>query len=123
MAANSNRTLLASAARTASVDTADQRNAYHRGVRIHIDATVLPGSACSNVFTVQGKDSITGDYYTLLASAAIVGTGDTFLYIYPGATAAANAAVNLSLPSTWRVSVAAGNANSLTYAVTAELLI
>ena len=83
MAANSNRTLLASAARTASVDTADQRNAYHRGVRIHIDATVLPGSACSNVFTVQGKDSITGDYYTLLASAAIVGTGDTFLYIYP----------------------------------------
>jgi hypothetical protein len=122
MAANTRKTILASAARTASVDSADQSNPYHRGVRIHIDATVLPGSASSNVFTVQGR-SASGDYYTLLASAAIVGTGDTYLYIYPGATVAANAGANLALPPVWRVSVASGNANSLTYSVGAELLV
>jgi hypothetical protein len=122
MAANTSRTLLASAARTASVDTADQRNAYHRGVRIHIDATALAATP-SVVFTVQGKDSITGDYYTLLASAAITATGDTYLLVYPGATAAANTVANLALPPVWRVSVVAGDADSLTYAVTAELLI
>jgi hypothetical protein len=122
MAANTRKTILASAARTASVDSADQTNAYHRGVRIHIDATVLPGAATSNVFTVQGK-SASGDYYTILASAAIVGTGDTFLYIYPGGTAAANLVVNQALPAVWRVSVASGNANSLTYSVGIELFI
>ena len=123
MAANTQKTLLASAARTASINSDDQRNRYHRGVRIHIDATVLPGSASSNVFTLEGKDEITGDYYTLLASAAIVGTGDTYLLYAPGAATTANVSAPGQLPAVWRVKVVAGNANSLTYAVTAEQLI
>jgi hypothetical protein len=121
MAANTRKTILASAARTASVDTSDQVNAYHRGVRIHIDATALSATP-SVVFTVQGK-SASGDYYTLLASAAVTATGDTFLYIYPGATAAANTIANLALPPVWRVSAVAGDADSLTYSIGAELLI
>lgn len=122
MATNKTRTLLASAARTASIDTDDQRNARHRGVRVHINATASSATP-SVVFTVQGKDNLTGDYYTLLASAAVTGTGDTYLLIYPTATAASNVAVNLALPPYWRVSAVAADADSLTYSVTAELLV
>lgn len=118
---NTTMSVLASAARTASVNSSDFRNRHHRGVRVHINVTADPASA-SVTFTVQGKDSITGDYYTLLASAAVAAVGDTYLLIYPGATAASNAAVNLALPPYWRVSAAAADSDSLTYEVTAELL-
>lgn len=113
-------TLLASAARTASVNTEDQSNQRHRGVVVSIDATAFSATP-SVVFTIQGKDA-NGKYYTLLASAAVTGTGTTQLTVYPGATAAANVAANGILPRNWRVSVAAGDADSLTYSVAATLL-
>lgn len=122
MVANKTRTLLSSAARTATVATADQRNAEHRGVRVHINVTAIAASP-SVVATVQGKDPVTGDYYDLLASAAITAAGDTWLVVYPGATAAANAAANSALPPVWRVNLVHGDADSITYSVTAELLI
>lgn len=122
MAANVQKLLLASAARTASVNTADQRNRYHRGVRIHIDATAAAATP-SVVFTLQGKDEITGDYYDLLASAAVTATGDTFLLYAPGAATTANVSAPGQLPAVWRVKVAAADADSLTYALTAEMLI
>lgn len=118
---NTTMSVLASAARTASVNSSDFRNRHHRGVRVHINATDSAATP-SVVFTVQGKDSITGEYYTLLASAAVTGASDTYLLVYPGATAASNVAVNLALPPYWRVIATAGDADSLTYEVTAELL-
>jgi hypothetical protein len=121
MAANTLRTLLPSAARTATVATADQRNSRHRGVRVHINVTAASATP-SVVFTVQGKDNATGDYFDLLASAAVTATGDTYLLIYPGVAAAANASVNQPLPSTWRVNCVHADADSITYQVTADLL-
>jgi hypothetical protein len=122
MASHVQKTLLASAARTATVNTADQRNRQHIGVRVHIDVTAIAATP-SVVFTVQGKDTITGDYYTLLASAAVTATGDTFLLVYPTVTAVANAAANNVLPASWRVACVHGDADSITYTVTAELLV
>jgi hypothetical protein len=122
MASHVQKTLLASAARTATVNTADQRNRQHLGVRVHIDVTAASATP-SVVFTIQGKDTITGDYYTLLASAAVTATGDTFLLIYPTVTAVANAAANNVLPASWRVNCVHGDADSITYTVTAELLV
>lgn len=121
MAFHVQKTLLASAARTATVATADQRNRAHQGVRIHIKATAADATP-SVVFTIQGKDDITDDYYTLLASAAVTGVSETFLLVYPTVTASANAAANNVLPASWRVNCVAADADSITYTVTAELL-
>jgi len=83
------RTLFASAARTATVNGADQVNYNHRGLIVVVDVTAVVDTP-SVVFTIQGKDEVSGKYYTLLASAAITGTGTTVLRVYPGLTAAAN---------------------------------
>lgn len=121
MSKNAHVTLLASAARTASNDTADQVNYDWKGVQITIDATAIAATP-SVVFTLQGKDPLSGKYYTILASAAVTAVSTTILRVYPGLTAAANTVANDVLPSTWRVSIAHGDADSITYSVGAQLL-
>lgn len=115
------RTLYASAARTASPTAmADQANRKHRGVRVTIVVTAATGSP-SVVFTLQGKDAA-GNYYTVLASAAVTGTGTTILTVFPGSAVAANASANAYLPGTWRVIAAHTGVDSITYSASAELL-
>lgn len=123
MAAVGNReiTVLASAARTASVNSADLSNPSARGAVIVIDATASAATP-SVVFTVKGKSSLGSDYYTILTSVAITGTGTTVLRVYPGLTAAANATVNDVLPLVWRVEAVAGDADSLTYSVSCNYI-
>lgn len=121
MASYEAKTLFASAARTASVNSDDQLNKGHRGVHLIIDATAAVDTP-SVVFTLQGKDVASGKYYTILASAAITGTGTTVLRVFDGATAAANTVANDILPPIWRLSIAAGDADSLTYSVGVSLL-
>lgn len=121
-ASNQLKQLLALTARTATVATADQGNRYHRGVRVHVEVTAAADTP-SVVFTIQGKDAISGDYYTLLASAAVTGISENYYLVYPGGTAAANLVANLALPPVWRVNCVAADADSITYRVTAELLI
>ena len=109
-------TALASAARTASIDTADIANYSARGLHVVIDATAVTATPSITV-TIQGKDSLSGQYYTILAAAAITAVSTTVLRVYPGLTAAANLVANDVLPRNWRVSVAAADADSITYSV------
>lgn len=111
--------ILGSAARTASVNTADYRADGHRGVVVLIDVTAIAATP-SVVFTVQGK--IGSTYYDMLASAAVTNTGQTILKVYPGITAAANASVSDILPESWRVKAVNGDADSITYSIKAVLL-
>lgn len=111
-----NKTVFASAARTASADSSDLTNGNGRGLVLVIDATASAATP-SVVFTVKGKDPLSGKYYTILASAAITGTGTTVLRVYPGLTAAANTVASDVLPRTYRVEAVAGDADSLTYSV------
>lgn len=113
--------VLASAARTASVNSADFTNYGYRGLHVVIDATALAATP-SVVFTIQGYSPVGDDYYTILASAAVTGAGQTILRVFPGATAAANLVANDYVPGIWRVSAVAGDADSLTYSVAASLL-
>lgn len=122
MAYNNLINLLPSVARTATTNTTVQRNRGHRGVRVHIDCTADPAAA-SVTFKVQGADTLTGDYYDLLASAAVAATGDTYLLIYPGAAVTSNVSANAVLPPYWRVLATHADADSITYQVTAELLV
>jgi hypothetical protein len=107
---NAEGTVFASAARTATPTAFDGSNLSGRGLHLIIDATASSGSP-SVVFTIQGKDPVSGKFYTILASAAITGTGTTVLRVYPGLTAAANTVANDVLPKTWRVIATHGNAD------------
>ena len=119
---NSDTTLLASAARTVAVDTADQSNIRGRGLHLVIDVTVDPASA-SITPTIQGKDVVSGKYYTILVGSAIAATGTTILRVYPGCIASANLIANDVLPKTWRLSMAVADGDSITYSIGASLII
>lgn len=95
-------TAVASAAPNTYVSE-DMENLGRRGLKLTIDITNINGATVT--VTIQGKDKVSGKYYTLLASAALVANGTTTLTVYPGETAAANLVANDILPATWRVSV------------------
>jgi hypothetical protein len=116
------RTLLASAARTATTNSGDQPNIRgHRGVEVVINVSAAADTP-SVVFTIQGRDPVSGEYYTILASAAVTGTGVTILRAFPGATAANNTVANFLLPAVWRVLATHADTDSITYSVSGTLL-
>lgn len=119
---NVNETILASAARTATNNTSDLTNYNARGLHLVINVSAVTATP-SVTFTIQGKDEVSGSYYTVLASAAITGTGTTVLKVYPGLTAAANTVANDVLPRTWRLLATHADADSITYSVGASLIV
>lgn len=121
--ANDNITVLASAARTATVASATFTNGNYRGGQFIINTTVVPGAAPSTVFSVQMFNAVTGNFITLLSSVAITAVGTVVLRVYPGLVAAANLVANDLLPWQWRVNAVHGNANSVTYSVAANLML
>lgn len=98
---NASLTVLA-AQGTGTINSADQTNTNGRGLQVVINITAI--TAGSVTVTIQGKDIVSGVYYTLLVSAALATTGTTILNVYPGLTAAANTVANGTLPRTWRIS-------------------
>ncbi len=109
--------LLASAARTAALNTPDQTNAARAtGIVLVVDITAITATPLVT-FTLQGKDPVSGKYYTILASAALAAVSTTVLKVFPGATPAANLAANDCLPRVWRVAVTVGDADSATYSL------
>lgn len=115
-------TVIASAPRTATTNGSDLSNFNCRGGHIIINVTSITASP-SVVFTVQGKDAVSGAYYDLLTSAAIVATGTTALTVYPGAAVTANVSASNVLPKTWRVRAVHGDADSITYSVGGVLVL
>lgn len=101
--ANQELRLSASAARTTGFSTADQTNTAWRGGHFIFNITAYNGGAFTP--TIQGKDPVSGNYYTILAGSAQNTTGTVVLKVYPGITAAANASVSDILPKTWRINV------------------
>jgi hypothetical protein len=119
---NSAIIVLASAARTADTNSSDFSNFGASGIHVIIDVTVDPASA-SVTFTLQGKDEASGNYYTILTSSAIVGTGTTVLRVLPSVAASANVSVSDGLPAVWRINANHVDTDSITYSVGANLLV
>ena len=116
------QTVMVSAARTASANSDDQvAPPGARGLRVIIDVTADPASA-SIVFTIAMKELISGSYISMLASAAVTGTGETVLTIYPGCVAVANSILNQPAPAEWRLQAVAADSDSMTYSASAEYL-
>lgn len=113
--------IFASQARTATHNSKDLRNDRWESAIVVIDVTAISASP-SVVFTIEGKDPASGKYYTILASAAIVGTGTTVLRVSPQLTAAANTIAKDMMPAVWRITATHADADSITYTVGASLV-
>ena len=120
VAANAEYPLIASAAQTsAQINSADQVNLFYKGG--HIVISVSAYTSGNYTATVQGKDTVTGNYYNILVGPAISTTGQTVLKVYPGTAAIANGAATDILPQTWRVQLNGLASPSMTLAVTAVM--
>src|SRR5689334_15847914 len=95
---------------TADTTGGDVDNMSGRSAIVVIDITAIDGSGTpSMTFTVEGKDPISGKYYTILASAAKTATGTTVMRIDPNITASANLIAQDVMPLTWRVKMVKAN--------------
>lgn len=110
-------TLLASAARTTTQTGADLTNYFGRSLIVVLDLTVNAGGLGSVTLTIEGKDSASGKYYTILAGAAATAVATTRYRVGPTLAAAANSVAQDYLPRVFRITVTANNANPVTYSV------
>lgn len=88
---------------TASSSTLVFDNHNYRGVHVAVDITAMSGTLPVLTIYIEGLDTASGKWYTLLASAALNLTGLNLLTIYPGVATVANVAVSQVLPATWRI--------------------
>lgn len=121
MIQNINALTLTAAA--ASVNGGDIGNTSASGCVAVIDVTAISGTSPSLTVTIEGKDSLSGKYYTILQSAALTAVGTTVLRIHPAMTAAANTVAADMMPDAFRVTAAiAGTTPSVTATVAAILV-
>lgn len=104
----------------ATANSADQTNPVGKGCKVVIDVTAFAGTSIT--FTLQGKDPVSGKYFTIIASAAIVAISTVVLNVYPGLVAAANVTVNDTLPRDFRVT-SSGTFNNTTFTVAVSIII
>lgn len=115
---NTSKTLLESAARTATVSSADQKINNMRGVRVSINTTAKgEGATPSVVPTIEVKDPVSGTYTAVLTGAAITDVGHVEMVVYPGITAAANVAASMAMSNVYRVTMTHADTDSITYSV------
>jgi len=116
------RTLYASAARTATPTAVTVRTGRYRGIKLFINVSALAATP-SVVPKIEMVDSLSGAVSAaLLTGAAITATGVTVLTVYPGVTVAANVSAADVLPDAIRVTMTHGDADSITYSVAAHLI-
>lgn len=113
---NVEATALASAARTATANSADITNHNARGVAIWFNITAVP-TIETVTLSVSAKDPISGVYSTIFTGAAEAAAATRFYQIYPGVTETATVDAAIALPRTWRVTVTHSASGSFTYSV------
>lgn len=113
----------AARAATASFTGTDIYNPGYGNVHVYLDVTADPAAA-SITLSIQGKDLTSGDYYTLVSSAAVTGvtTGPNRYSVGSGVATVSNVSLNAPLPKVWRVIVVGADTDSMTYSISADLL-
>lgn len=112
---NQEITALASAARTATLNSGDLANPGCSGGFVVLDVTAQAGGSIT--LTIQGKDPLSGQYFTLLAGVAVTTVSTVVYRVHDSLTAAANSVANDLIPKTFRILVTHNNASSITYSV------
>lgn len=106
--------VFASAARTATSSVTMSTQCLGGAFIINVTASAATPSV---VFTIAGVDPGSDSAYTILASVAITGAGQTVLRIHPDLTAAANTIAKDFLPQNLKVTATHADADSITYSV------
>lgn len=87
--------------KTDTVVSSTIKNNFWSGGNFLLDINDTLGTA-SVVLTIQGLDETSGEFYTLLTSAAKTAPGQTLMTIFPGAPTTANVSANLQIPKFFR---------------------
>lgn len=116
-------TLLASAARTVTTDSAAQSGGVFR--RLAVIVSVTAGTGINLTPQLQIQDSISSDWITVWKGPGVNNIKDFSFLFADGASGGGNSqytAVSSSgIPgSTWRFEMLAGNSNSVTYSVSGQ---
>ena len=117
---NLNGTLINASFVTAQQTSADQANTNGSGVIVVLDVTALKVGGMANTaltLLIQGKDSASGKYYTLLTSDPVSTLSTVVYMLSPDIPHVPARTVRSLLPATWRVLVKASNANPVSYTV------
>jgi len=95
-----------------------------RGLKLKINISQAPtGTTPTITVTIQGVDSVTGQKWTILASAALNAQGFTVMTVFPGAPVTSNLSANDEIPANVNINVAFGGTTpSFTGNIDAELL-
>lgn len=80
----------------------DQANTKAKGALIVLNVSAISGVAATVTLSAQGKDPVSGNYYTLFTGASITAVGTTLYQIYPASTVSSSS-YNGPLPATYRV--------------------
>lgn len=99
---------LSLSAASASVDGGDIGNTSAVGAIFVVDITAITGTTPTATFTVEGKDPVSGKYYTILQTAALSAVSTTVLRVHPAMVAVANLTASDMLPETLRVTATIG---------------
>lgn len=114
--------LAASAARTADPTLSPPEIVDTGAKGVIVVVRVTNAGTGSITAHIEGWDAASDTWYPILSSAALNTNATTAIAVYPGANAVANSRADLALPRRWRVRIAHGNANSITYSVGAAVL-
>ena len=117
---NMDLTALASAARTATAETAAITNFNHRGLHAVLDPSTIGGAVLT--MRIQAQDVLSGEYYTVATGPSVSANGASVLKLYPGISAGA-ASINDVLPRTFRITVIPTGSVTATYAVGYSLIL
>lgn len=116
---------LASAARTAAINSADIINYNHKGIIVYLDITVDAVTA-DLTLSIEAKDPSSGKYIKIFTASAAASAVGMFTYVlYPGSVTADDEVTEvhlLPLPRTFRISIAVADADEATYSVGYALL-
>jgi hypothetical protein len=118
---NQDLSVLVSAARTTTQTGSDLVNYNGRGTLVVVLDMTVVGTG-SVTLSIEGKDVVSGKYYTILTGAAVITDSTNVYRVGVGLTPVANATVSDFIPRTFRVNVTANNANAATYSVGASLI-
>lgn len=117
---NQEVTLLPSASRTTTQTSADLQNLAGQRIVVVLDMTTV--GTGSVTLAINGKDSASGKYYSLLTGAAVITNVTNRYIVSTGLTLSANAIAVDLLPPVFQIVVTANNANAATYSVGYSLL-
>jgi hypothetical protein len=96
-----------------TVNTADQTNYGDRRVACVYNQASHTGTPSGGSFTIQGKDPVSGVYFTLATSTSVPSTSDGATYLSAGAGLTSTpVAAGVAVPPVWRGQIVEAGASS-----------